>query len=417
LAELIMILELHQQGMSVSAIARRSGLHRSTVKKYLARGVEPPVYGPRLPRPTKLTKFERYLRERLVAFPELTCSRLLREIHELGYCGGYTAVKDFLREARPRHPTGFEVRFETPAGRQAQVDFAHFRTVFTDEPEAERIVWLFSLVLGHSRMMWGRFVLHQDMQTLLRCHADAFAALGGVPTEILYDRMRTVVRGEDVEGGHIVYNATLRAFAAHYGYQPKACRPYRAQTKGKVERPYRYVREDFFLGGSFRNLDDLNVQFRTWLDQVANPRMHATTRRVVVEHFAEEQPRLQPLPAGPFQAVLQLERRITRDGMISLHGNLYSVPNATRRRFVEVQSTASEVRILEDGQLIAVHPVLEGRGCRRIVAGHRCLPSPANSSTPRQGLSPARTGEIVTPRPLAFYDAVGQRLAAAGPQP
>jgi transposase len=273
-------------------------LHRSTVKKYLARGVEPPVYGPRLPRPTKLTKYERYLRERLVAFPELTCSRLLREIHELGYCGGYTAVKDFLREARPRHPTGFEVRFETPAGRQAQVDFAHFRTVFTDEPEAERIVWLFSLVLGHSRMMWGRFVLHQDMQTLLRCHADAFAALGGVPTEILYDRMRTVVRGEDVEGGHVVYNATLRAFAAHYGYQPKACRPYRAQTKGKVERPYRYVREDFFLAGSFRNLDDLNVQFRTWLDQVANPRMHATTRRVVVEHFAEEQPRLQPLRWG-----------------------------------------------------------------------------------------------------------------------
>jgi transposase len=85
---------------------------------------------------------------------------------------------------------------------------------------------------------------------------------------------------------------------AHYGYQPKACRPYRAQTKGKVERPYRYVREDFFLAGSFRNLDDLNVQFRTWLDQVANPRMHATTRRVVVEHFAEEQPRLQPLRWG-----------------------------------------------------------------------------------------------------------------------
>ena len=130
-----MILELHQQGMSVSAIARRSGLHRRTVKKYLARGVEPPVYGPRLPRPTKLTKFERYLRERLVAFPELTRSRLLREIHELGYCGGYTAVKDFLREARPRHPTGFEVRFETPAGRQAQVDFAHFRTVFTDDEQ------------------------------------------------------------------------------------------------------------------------------------------------------------------------------------------------------------------------------------------------------------------------------------------
>ena len=88
------------------------------------------------------------------------------------------------------------------------------------------------------------------------------------------------------------------------------------------------MREDFFLGGSFRNLEDLNLQFRAWLDQVANPRTHATTRRVVAEHFAEELPHLQALPAGPFQAVLQLERRITRDGMISLHGNLYSVPNA-----------------------------------------------------------------------------------------
>ena len=385
LAELIVILELHQQGMTVSAIARRTGLHRSTVAKYIARGIEPPAYGPRSPRPTKLTPFERYLRERIAAVPELTGSRLCREIRGLGYAGGYTALKDFLRQVRPRPAAGFEIRFETPAGRQAQVDFAHFRTVFTDEPGAERIVWLFSLVLGHSRMMWGRFVLHQDMQTLLRCHADAFAELGGVPAEILYDRMRTVFHRDDTEGGHIVYNATLRAFAAHYSYQPKACRPYRAQTKGKVERPYRYVREDFFLGGSFRNLEDLNLQFRAWLDQVANPRTHATTRRVVAEHFAEELPHLQALPAGPFQAVLQLERRITRDGMISLHGNLYSVPNATRRRIVEVHSTASEVRILEDGHLIAVHPVLEGRGRRRIAAGHRILPPPANSNTPRHG--------------------------------
>ena len=318
---------------------------------------------------------------------------------------------------RPRPAAGFEIRFETPAGRQAQVDFAHFRTIFTAEPGAERIVWLFSLVLGHSRMMWGRFVLHQDMQTLLRCHADAFVDLGGVPAEILYDRMRTVFHRDDTEGGHIVYNATLRAFAAHYNYQPRACRPYRAQTKGKVERPYRYVREDFFLGGSFRSLEDLNLQFRAWLDQVANPRTHATTRRVVAEHFAEELPHLQALPAGPFQAVLQLERRITRDGMISLHGNLYSVPNATRRRIVEVHSTASEVRILEDGHLIAVHPVQEGRGRRRIAAGHRTLPAPANSNTPRHSAAPLRAGETVTPRPLAFYDAVAQRLATTGPQP
>jgi len=408
-----MILELHRQGVTVTAIARRVGLDRKTVRGYIARGLEPPVYGPRKPRMTQLLRFECYLRERVATFPQLTGRRLHRELRDLGYTGGYTILTDFLRDIRPTGAPPFEVRFETPPGRQAQVDFAHFRTVFTDEPGAEHVIWLFSLVLGHSRMLWGRFVLHQDLQTLLRCHAAAFEALGGVPEQILYDRMRTVFSREDPEAGHIVYNRTLLEFARHYGYLPRACKPYRAKTKGKVERPFRYIREDFFLGRSFRNLDDLNMQFHQWLDQVANVRVHATTRRVVAEHFAEERPMLQQLPAGPFQAILRLERRITRDGMVSVDGNLYSVPNTTRRRVVEVHSTTSEVRILEEGHVIAVHPVLDGRGQRRIIAGHRTLPPPANSQTPRNGASGGtRSGEVVALRPLAFYDAVGRRLAA-----
>ena len=414
-----MILDLHRQGVGVSAIARRTGLDRKTVRKVIASGLEPPVYGPRPPRVTRLRPFEPYLRERLAAVPELTGRRLHRELKALGYRGGYTALTDLLREIRPVVPPPFELRFETPPGQQAQVDFAQFQTEFTEEPGVMRIVWLFSVVLGHSRLLWGRFVLHQDLPTLLRCHIAAFAALGGVPQQILYDRMKAVVIGDDAATGHIVYNRTLLDFAGHYGFLPKPCRPYRAKTKGKVERPFRYIREDFFLGGQFRNLDDLNVQFRQWQNEVANARVHATTRRVVAEHFAEERPHLLPLPAGTFQAVLRLERRITRDGMVSVGGNLYSVPNATRRRPVEVHATAGELRILEAGQVIAVHPVLEGRGQRRIIAGHRSLPPPANSLTPRQGGAAAevRAGESVTPRPLAFYDAVARRLAAAGPQP
>ncbi len=301
-----MILDLHRQGAGVSAIARRTGLDRKTVRKVIATGLEPPAYGPRQAKVTQLEPFERYLRERLAVVPELTGRRLHRELAAMGYHGGYTAVTDLLREMRPITLPSFEVRFETAPGRQAQVDFAHFRTVFTDEPGVERVVWLFSLVLGHSRMLWGRFVPQQDMQTVLRCHAAAFEALGGAPGEILYDRMKTVVDREVVqdgpEAGHIVYNRTLIEFARHYGYLPKACKAYRAKTKGKVERPFRYIREDFFLGRSFRNRDDLNGQFRQWLDQVANARVHATTHRVVSEHFAEERPSLQKLPAGPFQA-------------------------------------------------------------------------------------------------------------------
>ena len=346
LGELVMILDFHRQGLSVSAIARRVGIDRKTVRKYIERGLEPPSYGPRKPRARQLEPFEAYLRQRVVAYPGLTGSRLLREIREHGYAGGYTAVTDFLREVRPSPTPAFEVRFETPPGEQAQVDFAQFQVIFTDEPSVTRIVWLFSLVLGYSRLIWARFVAHQDLQTVLRCHMAAFSALGGVPRQVLYDRMKTAVIGED-DQAHIIYNRALIDCAGHYGFHPKACRPYRAKTKGKVERPFRYIREDFFLARSFRNLDDLNAQLAHWLGTVANPRVHATTQRVVNEAFAEEKLVLRPLPLVPFHAVLKLERRVSHEGMVSVGGNLYSVPDATRKRVVEVHSLADEIRIFE----------------------------------------------------------------------
>lgn len=405
-----MILDLHRQGLSVSAIARRTGLDRKTVRKYVERGLEPPSYGPRQPRGTLLDPFSRYLCERVAAFPDLTGRRLHRELRDLGYKGGYTRLTDFLRDIRPVPVPGFEQRFETAPGQQGQVDFAQFRTEFTDEPGVVRIVWLFSLVLGHSRMLWARFVLHQDLPTVLRCHAAAFEALGGVPAEILYDRMRTAVTGEDAQG--IAYNPTLLEMARHYGFLPKACRPYRPQSKGKVERPFRYVREDFFLARSFRSLDDLNAQLRQWLDGVANRRVHATTRRVVAEHFAEEKPGLRPLPAGPFQATLRLERRITRDGMVSVDGNLYSLPDSTRRRVVEVHLLADELRIFEENRLVASHPVFEGTGQRRVANGHRRSRQPASGTAPGNTVVlSVRPGETVARRPLTFYAAIAQRLA------
>ena len=225
-----------------------------------------------------------------------------------------------------------------------------------------------------------------------------------MPREILYDRMKTAVLGEGNHEG-IVYNRALIDLARHYGFYPKACRPYRAKTKGKVERPFRYIREDFFLARSFRNLADLNEQLRRWLDDVANSRRHATTRRIVNEAFAEEKPYLKPLPLAPFRAVLRLERRISHEGMVSVGGNFYSVPDATRRRTVEVHTLAEEIRIFEDGALIAAHPVLEGCHQRRVAPGHR------RSGEQRRRGNAAQTGEVIVPRPLAFYDAVGRRLA------
>ena len=412
LGELMMILELHRQGLKVSAIARQLGIDRKTVRRYISRGLEPPTYGPRPPRQRSTDCFLPYVRERLAAFPGLTAVRLWRELRERGYAGGYTAVKRAVRGVRPDPVASFEVRFETAPGEQAQVDLARFEVEFTDEPGVKRIVWLFSLVLGYSRLIWGRFVVHQDMQSVLRCHIAALEAIGGAPREILYDRMKTAVIGEDPDG-LVIYNRALLDLARHYGFQPRACRPYRAKTKGKVERPFRYIREDFFLGASFRNLDDLNAQLRHWLDTVANPRVHATTQRVVNEVFAEGKPALKPLPLAPYRAVLKLERRVSHEGMVSVGGNLYSVPDTTRRRILDVHVLADAIQIFEDGMLVATHMPLEGRDQKRLDPAHRKILPPRHR---RRGerIVVRRTGDQVARRSLDFYDAIARKLAKGG---
>jgi transposase len=406
-----MILELHRQGVGVSAIARRVDLDRKTVRRYIAQGLEPPAYGPRQPRVSLLRAFEPYLRERLAAFPQLTGRRLHRELRELGYSGGYTILTDLLREIRPGEVSPFEIRFETPPGRQAQVDFAHFRTVFTDEPGVERIIWLFSLVLGHSRMLWGRFVLHQDLQTLLRCHAAAFEALGGVPGQILYDRCArcSIAR--------IPTPATSSTIARCW-HSPATTATCRRRARRIV--PRRRARSSARSATSARTSSSAaafatsTISTRSLANGSIRSPMCASMPRPggLSPSISPRSARLQPLTAGAFQAVLRLERRITRDGMVSIDGNLYSVPNSARRRTVEVHSTANEVRILEDGAVIAVHPVLDGRGQRRIIAGHRKSPPP-NGQTPRDDRTGAAcASDVVALRPLAFYDAVGKRLAA-----
>ena len=413
LGELMMILDLHRQGLSVTAIARRTGRDPKTVRKYIERGLELPTYRARqVGRPNKLARYLDYLRERVAAFPELTATRLTRELRERGYSGAYTAVKRFVAAIRPSDgPKPFEVRFETAPGHQAQVDFARFVVSFENEPGITRIVWLFALVLGHSRHIVARFGLHQDLQTLLRCHMAAFEAIGGVPIEILYDRMKTAVTGEDGDG-HIIYNRSLIALAKHYGFLPRACRPYRAKTKGKVERPFSYIRKDFFLARSFLNLDDLNAQLQDWLDTVANVRLHATTQRIVSEAFAAERLDLQCLPTTPFDALLKLERRVSHDGLVSIGGNYYSVPDRTRR-VVEVHQLPDMIRILDQGRLVATHPVLEGRRQYRIDPGHRLgAAARAVRHGYPDGVIIARTGNHVAQRSLAFYGAIGDQLAS-----
>lgn len=406
LGELVMILDLHRQGLTVSAIARQLGIDRKTVRRYIERGLGPPTYGPRPRRPKRTDPFLPYLRERLAAYPGLTAVRLWRELRERGYVGGYTAVKRTVREIRPEPVKPFET-FETPPGTQAQVDFPHFEVVFTDEPGVTRIVWLFSMVLGFSRLIWARFVVHQDLQAMLRCHIAALEAIDGVPHEILYDRMKTAVIGEDADG-LVVYNRSLLDLARHYGFQPKACRPYRPKPKARWSARSG-ISAKTSSSAAYSAISMIST-FSSGAGSTPSPMPGSTRPRSAssTKAFAEEKPHLKPLPLAPYRAVLKLERRVSHEGMVSVAGNLYSVPDTTRRRIVDVHVCADEIRILENGAIVAIHTPLEGASRRVLTqrtggfwplrADARAMARPLSSAVPATR-SPAARSTSTKPSP------------------
>ena len=210
--------------------------------------------------------------ERLKVYPQLCTTRLLREIRER-YDGGYTILGDYLRTVRPVAEVNFEIRYETPPGQQAQVDFAMFQTHFKSDPKccgaSGCLPWFWVTVVA-----CGGFLRQSKPAHRCACICVPLKRFWGAPREVLYDRMKTAVIGEN-PNGEVIYNQTLSSMLHHYGAVPRACPAYRPQTKGKVERVFRYVRQSFFTGSSFENLAHLNECFAKWQDEVAKRWHHA----------------------------------------------------------------------------------------------------------------------------------------------
>jgi transposase len=255
------------------------------------------TYGPRPPRRTRLEAFKPLIQARLTEYPALSGIRLFSECRAAGYDGGITQLRAYIQTLRPA-PDPL-VRFETPPGHQAQVDFAHCRF-----PWGVRYALL--AVLGYSRLLWVQFYPRQDLRTLMLGLETCFTAWGGVPQEVLFDQMRSVVtRDERLSGGGLRQNLEFLRFARHHHFRVRVCRPYRAKTKGKVERPIRYLRENFLYGRMFLSDADLNAQVLDWLTMVANPRDHGTTHVPPIDRFrADEQRALQPLAARPYRSLV-----------------------------------------------------------------------------------------------------------------
>jgi transposase len=302
-----------EQGLSKAGIARQLGIDRRTINRWIADGqlerdvdtgqVRQPV---RQTRPPKLEAFKPIIDARLKDYPELSAVRLFEEVRAAGYAGGLTQLKLYVMQVRPRPAPEPLVRFETEPGHQAQVDFAEFTF-----PWGKRYALV--VVLGYSRLLWIKFYSKQDMQTLFAGLEEAFAFFGGVPREILFDQMASVItRDLRDQGGRLVENQEFLRFAAHWGFRVRACRPYRAKTKGKVERPIRYVRGSFVYARDIVSDDDLNAQAETWLAGTANVRRHRTTKEKPLERFTrDEQSTLLPLAGRPYQSLILPVKRAT----------------------------------------------------------------------------------------------------------
>jgi transposase len=362
-----MIRQLYQQGHSISAIARRLKLDRKTVRKALhSDGL--PRYGPRAPRLSILETYKPYLKSRLAQGIQ-NAHRLYHEIRSQGYAGGYTIVKDFVRPLRPLvHDDELTVRFETEPARQAQVDFGEFRAI--DLGGTFHRFYLFLYTLGYSRAMYGLFVSSCAIDIFLECHIQAFSYLGGVPLEGLYDNCKQVVLERDA-AGHVRFHPRFLDFAAHYGLMPRLCQPGRPQTKGKIERNIGYVRDAFFKGRSFEDLADLNRQFHRWLEEVANVRLHGTTRQRPIDRLKDEPlVSLEHFPPYPIFSVFY--RRVSRDCLIAYKGNFYSIPPDYAGKVLAVRHAplAEHLDLYAQDQKIATHVLCAGKGQHIIDPAH-----------------------------------------------
>ncbi len=350
--------ELHGELGSIRAVARRLGVHRKTVREALRSNRPPRRTGPG--RGSIIDPYRGWILSKLEQYPELTATRLFQMLRERKFSGGYSVVKQCVRELRPRvRPAHFTLAFAP--GECAQVDWGCWQGV--DVPGGRRRLSFFVMVLCHSRMLYAEFFHGEAMEHWLAAHRNAFEFFGAVPAKVMVDNCRTAVTRAAVGDRAAVFNAQYLDFAGHYGFKPVACAPRKPNQKGRVEHAVGYIRTSFLAGRQPASIEAMNPALFDWRDTVANVREHSTTGRRPVDLFKEsERAAMHALPAGPHACAVCKTVSASSRFRVRIDTNLYSVPSAFASRKLNLRLTSDRVSIHDERQqLVADHPRSYGR--------------------------------------------------------
>jgi transposase len=419
--------KLKNSGASLAAIARETGCDYRTVKKYLDASASalPPTRAQVSHPPQVIEPFKELIDEWLRREPRLQGTVIhQRLVASHGFTNSYQRVKMYLAEARPRIcPVAPELhrRFEVLPGSQAQVDWGDEGVRTTEHGPVK--VYSFHMTLSHSRDPFTCFTTSQDLVTFWACHQRAFAHFGGVPSSILYDRTKTVVRRHVGVGQEVPLHPEALAFAAHYGFAIVVAAAYRPQTKGRVERQVSLVRENVLRGLDFASVAEMDTAFLDWLP-LRRAQVHRTHGEVISVRAEVDRAALLPLPVTAYNVVERHLRRVAKDCLISFEGSLYSLPWREVRRpmRVEVRVTPERVqlhRVGGDNALLATHARSRVKGAWVVDESHwEGLPA-QTSTIPSEVIAPIKeepalmasrsrnASVMVHHRDLSFYDRVG----------
>jgi transposase len=347
--------EMAAQGKSIQQIAITLGIARNTVRKYLR---HPELVAMPHPRPNRRSKLDPFKKQVITWMSEdhcYNCEAMFPRLQELGYTGSLSVLKAFVHPLRPPGQGHAPVqRYETQPGEQVQFDWGEFKY---EQDGVPRKLYGFTAILCYSRMRFATFVKRCDAPTLIRCLMEAFEYFGGLPKAALTDRMKSVLL--EMVDKQPRWTPLFADFMASIGVAPRVCKAYTPQTKGKVERTVGFVKQSFWAGVSFTDLDDLNRQAHAWCERV-NARVHRTTHERPRDR--REQEPLAPLPqAFAWERFATEERKVGWDGYLSYDGVLYGLPSSppVAGSVVQVRERYGLLSVWSRGQLlleVAKHP-------------------------------------------------------------